>query len=420
MPDQLRAHWTKPLTFTCALLAVALFAGAVGTERMSAQEDRVQLALEVPDDAAAGFELFRDRSCGRCHSLGRSGAGRAPDLANMRLEGSVLDLAGTLWNHAPVMRDRMRDSGFARPKLTTTQMSTLVAWLSAYRHYSRAVRQPPDPAAGRNVFVTKGCAGCHERRTASPPPGPDLSSYRGRPPVFFAEAMWNHLPQMTNVMEANGVAWPTFHGTEMNDLTAYLQVGLGLDEPDPSRFEPGSPEKGEALFAAKGCIVCHTIAGRGGQDGIELAEPRVRVLSVAEIAGIMWNHSVGMRPEYERRNLSHPLFLHGEMTDLLAYLYFVSYASVDGSPTRGGEVFVRRCSSCHSLGRAGVGPDLLAVPELDGAIGIVTAMWNHATSMETEATAHGARLPELVQGETADLAAFIITRRAAARDERRR
>jgi mono/diheme cytochrome c family protein len=396
------------------VFALTLSATTGWTQAVSAQATRVPLAIELPDDASVGASLFREQGCSRCHSLGGGGAGLAPDLANLRLDGSVLDLAGTFWNHAPVMRERMQDRGLTRPDLTPSEMSTLIAWLGAYRHYNRAVREPPDPALGRRVFVTKGCAGCHERRGAAAPAGPDLTSYRGRSPVFFAEAMWNHLPEMASALEANGGAWPTFQDREMADLAAYLQVGLALAGPDSSRFEPGSPREGEALFAAKGCINCHTVAGRGGQDGLELAEPLVRVRSVAEIAGVMWNHSVDMRPEYERRNLSHPRFLGGEMADLLAYLYFVSYASVEGRPDRGGEVFVRRCSTCHALGRTSVGPDLLVAPDLDDAIGIVTAMWNHAATMEGHVGARRASWPALQRGETADLAAFVITRRAAA------
>ena len=409
-----------PATYSTAILSVvttSLTVAAVAvvtlTLPVAAQTGAVRLSVEVPEDAEAGAALFRERSCARCHSYGGRGAGVAPDLANLNLEGSLLDLAGTFWNHAPLMRDKMQEMGVVRPELTKAEMSTLVAWLSAYRHYNRTVREPANPALGRNAFVTKRCAECHERRGDTPAPGPELSSFRGRAPVLFAEAMWNHSPEMASAMEARDLPWPTFDDREMTDLIAYLQVGLVLTAPNPIPVEPGDPKEGEVLFAAKGCIVCHTIAGQGGRGGPDLAESAVRVRTVAEIAGDMWNHSVGMRPEFDRRNQSHPLFLSGEMADLLAYLYFVSYSSVEGTPERGGELFVQKCSTCHTLGRNSVGPDLMSVPDLDDSIGIVTAMWNHATRMEAESELN-APWPQLALGDAADLAAFLITRRAAA------
>jgi mono/diheme cytochrome c family protein len=133
--------------------------------------------------------------------------------------------------------------------------------------------------------------------------------------------------------------------------------------------------------------------------------------SVPEIAGLMWNHSQAMNSEFARRGIARPTFAGQEMADLIAYLFFVNYANVRGTPFRGGQVFSKKCGSCHTLGRQSVGPDLLSAPGLDQPIGIIASMWNHATTMEQEAAKRLRTWPRLERGETADLAAFLISRR---------
>ncbi len=407
VPTPSRTAITAILATACATTLGAMLAAPV-----HAQSQRIPLAVAIPDDASAGAALFRDKSCARCHAVGRGGSGIGPNLGALRLEGSVLDLAGAMWNHAPTMAERMLELGIERPSMARGEMANLVAWLTAFQRYSRQLSERSNPALGRNVFVSKGCAACHEGPEASTTPGPDLQALRGQSPEAFAQSMWNHSPEMAAAMDARDVPWPMFADREMTDLTAYLQVGLSLAGPDPSGFEPGSPSEGEALFATKGCIACHTVAGRGGTGGPDLAEPLVRVRSVAEIAGSLWNHTAGMRPEFDRRNLSHPTFRNSELTDLLAYLYLISYTSVEGDPVRGAVLFVEKCSACHAMGRVEVGPDLTSVANLDDPIAIVADMWNHAATMQATARERNTALPQFEPGEVADLLSFLLERRA--------
>ena len=126
----------------------------------------------------------------------------------------------------------------------------------------------------------------------------------------------------------------------------------------------------------------------------------------------MWNHSQAMTAEVEHRGIEPGTFSGQEMADILAYLYFVNYATVRGDLARGADLFATKCSGCHSAGEGGrLGPDLQSVPLLDSPIAIIAAMWNHAPRMEEELRKLGRAWPRLAPGDAADLAAFLIERR---------
>ncbi len=397
------------------IAAVMLVArGAVLNAQPPAAAHDVALSIDLPDNPTAGARLFVEKGCVRCHTLGDDQTRLGPDLGRIHFTGTIMDLAGAFWNHSPVMREKMADLKVQPPRLTSREMTDLVAFLTAYRYYLTEVGQPANPSAGRAVFAAKGCARCHAAN-AWDKPGPDLSRYRGRfSALFVAQAMWNHGGEMATVMRGQGLAWPKFSGGEMGDLVAYLQSENEGATSDPVYIEPGSPRRGRDVFTAKRCVTCHAIAGVGGHGGPDLARGREFVGSISTIAGLMWNHSQGMSAEFARRGLPRVSFSGQEMADVLAYLYFVNYASVRGTPQRGGELFVKKCSACHSIGGGTrVGPDLAGVMDLDQPIAIIAAMWDHAPAMEREMRTRRLTWPRLEVGEAADLAAFLLTRRSA-------
>ena len=396
------------LTIVAATACVGALVAATGT---------VPLSIELPDNPTAGARVFVEKNCVRCHGLG-AGEGRiGPDLGRIHFRGTVLDLAGVFWNHAPVMREKMADLKIVQPHLDPREMADLVAFLTAYRYYLTEVGQSGNPAAGRAVFDAKGCPQCHATSGATTfdKPGPRLDRYRGQySAILLAQVMWNHSPEMARVMRGRGVPWPRLTGKEMGDLLAYLQAGNVSSSRERVYFEPGSPRRGKELFASKRCIRCHAIAGVGGASGPDLGtRPQELVGSVTAIAALMWNHSQAMTAEFARRGVPRVTFSGGEMADIIAYLYFVNYANVRANPERGGVLFVDKCSSCHSVGGGRqVGPDLETTPGLNDPVAIMSAMWNHASGMEQELRKHGLAWPRLEPGDAADLTAFLLTRRA--------
>jgi cytochrome c2 len=391
-------------------------AALLGLSALAAAEPpSVRLSVELPDNPTAGARLFVQKACVRCHSLGGEEARVGPDLGRIHLTGTVLDIAGAFWNHSPVMREKMQDLKIPAPTMTSREMADLVAFLTAYRYYLTEVGEPTNPAAGHAVFVSKGCVRCHGGGDSWDKPGPSLDRYRGRfSPILLAQAMWNHGPEMAKLMRGQSIPWPRFAGREMGDLLGYLQADNAGPRSEPVYFEPGSPRRGRDVFAAKHCDACHSVAGTGGRGGPDLGtQPRELIGSVSAIAGVMWNHGQGMVAEFARRGISHTKFSGVEMADIIAYLYFVNYADVRGTPVRGARLFDDLCSRCHTVAAGSpLGPDLAGVPRLDDPIAIIAAMWNHAPRMEEESRKLGVLWPRFGPGDMADLAAFLIETRS--------
>ncbi len=397
--------------WSCGIAVAAI--GAAGV--MHAQAPKaVPLALTLPDGPTAGAKLFVQKACVRCHSLGGDEVRMGPDLGRIHFPGTALDLAGSFWNHAPVMAEKMRDLKIPQPTLDSHEMADLLAFLTAYRYYLTEVGAPANPATGRKVFEQKGCARCHSGEATAAVPAPVLTRSHGQfSAIALAQAMWNHGSAMAGWMRRSGVPWPNFSGAEMGDLLAYLQASNSVDATERVYFEPGSPRRGKDLFASKQCVQCHAIAGVGGRGGPDLGARGHDMLgSVAQLAGLMWNHRQGMEAEFERRGLTRVTFSGQEMADIIAYLYFVNYANVQGVPVRGAEIFREKCGACHAAaGGVHVGPDLTSIPALDDPIAIFAAMWNHAPRMEQQLRQQGIAWPRLAPGEAADLAAFLVSRR---------
>ncbi len=85
--------------------------------------------------------------------------------------------------------------------------------------------------------------------------------------------MWNHAPNMAAAMQGSRVPWPSFEGSEMTDLTAYLRSVKG----EPRRgfsLLGGDPQRGRELFRKKGCAKCHAAEGHGGTVGPDLGSKR--------------------------------------------------------------------------------------------------------------------------------------------------
>lgn len=411
------------LVAVCATLGAGLvvwLGGAVA----AAQSASVLLSVQLPDRPTAGARVFVQKSCARCHSLGdESGETRiGPNLGRVLFSGTVMDLAGAFWNHAPVMHEKMRDLKIVPPSITSSDMADLVALLTAYRYYQAEVVKPGNPATGKHVFTAKGCAGCHDPEARQwQGLGPGLQKYHGRSSgLFLAQAMWNHSLEMGTAMRTHGVAFPTFAPGEMDDLVAYLQAdSIGREQPI-EYFEPGSPRRGLELFSAKGCISCHAVWDRGGTGGPDLGlRGRELVASVPTIAGIMWNHSQTMAEEFKRRGVPRVTFSGQEMVDVIAYLYFINYATVRGTPARGAKLVAVKCATCHAPDGRGVAPDLATLPHLEEPFAIIAAMWNHASKMANELDKKGLAWPKLENGDAADLAAYLVSNaRAGARASR--
>ena len=271
----------------------------------------------------------------------------------------------------------------------------------------------PDPKEGMKVFSSKGCARCHPILGEGGNIGPDLS----RTPsagdgLELTAAMWSHGPQMWQRMYQEQLQLPKFEEGEMEDLFAFLAFASALDE-------LGNVEAGRLVFQNKRCVECHSIGGKGGKGGPDLASVASNRNSVGWIA-TMWNHAPGMFRAMTEKGVPFPRFQGSEMADLQSYIRLMAglqgenrlyYRYVRPPNADEGEALFRakQCVQCHSIGAYGgkVGPDLssTALPRKYAAIALV--MWNHAPEMHRMMSALAIPLPHFEAQELADLLSYL-------------
>lgn len=389
---------------TAALTALVLY---LASPSLAAQG---QGGLPLPDDPLGGRLLFESKGCIQCHAIAGSGASIGPSLGEGRFGGSFLELGASLWNHVPGMSVTSEVTGLAWPELTESEMVRLMAFL----YFIDYLGSPGDPGAGQRVFEDQGCAFCHDLVGGETGVGPNLSNLqRFASPLYVAQEIWNHGPQMLRSMRELGMPAPTFTAGDLADLSAFLRQQADDRPQERLLLAPGDPNSGHEVFGRKGCSHCHGTGARGGEEGPDLRHSDLH-RSAESIAGTMWNHAFVMSDSMRQRGVDWPHFEESELADLIAFLYFLPFADSPGSAERGAEVFrSRSCADCHAEGELSPGEPTGLAPELSGsgaatsAPALVAAMWNHAPIMKKTILGEGLPWPELTGPDLRDLRAFL-------------
>jgi cytochrome c551/c552 len=97
----------------------------------------MQPALERAPNLDRGRALVMQKGCLKCHALAGEGGRAAPDLAQFQQFRDVVPLATALWNHAPIMLDRIEQSGIPFPIFQQGEMADLLGYLGASSDASR-------------------------------------------------------------------------------------------------------------------------------------------------------------------------------------------------------------------------------------------------------------------------------------------
>ncbi len=363
---------------------------------------------------AEGRYLFETKGCVRCHNVqGRKGEKRlGPDLGRNGSWRDIMQFAGSLWNHTPAMIEKMLQLGIEQPTLSPDEMGRLAGYL----FYVKFLDERGSVARGRELFEQRSCARCHQLAGRGGTQGPRLDELKEYASSFFmAQALWNHGPEMAAKMAELKLARPRLEGDEVAHIVAFIRgAAPGAGWLDLAFAEAGSPQVGKTLFHEKGCIQCHAIAGAGGTVGPDLGTQRPRP-HVAEMAAALWNHGPPMWAKMKELGVRFPKLTDREMSDLLAYLYFVQYMGASGNATRGADLFrTQSCAGCHAIAGAGpkVGPDLAASNALRSSLHWASAMWSHAAGMNEKARERHSPWPRFEGDEMRDLVAFLRSRGA--------
>ena len=267
-------------------------------------------------------------------------------------------------------------------------------------------------AAGWDVYTKQGCGQCHRVRSSSEgSAASDLARIRrGRGFYELGAAMWNHVPLQGAKMRATGIERPPLTPLELSNLLAFIFTAQYNDN-------LGNVKTGERLFAAKACVQCHAVSGRGGNAGPPLAALKYPDSPVL-VAASMWNHGLRMAEVMQVKGIARPTFERNEFVDVIAYVMAnavhpsgESAQVLPGSPA-GGEALFRdkRCVSCHTIGGKGSNAGLelrrahdVSLTEFAGL------MWNHGPAMWVRMKERGIEVPQLMGQEIADIVAYLYT-----------
>ncbi len=193
-----------------------------------------------------------------------------------------------------------------------------------------------DPDAGEALFTDKDCARCHSYEGVGGEDAPALDFMAGKLSATdlanMSGTIWNHLPTMLPFFQAEGIAAPTFEGSEMADLVAYLHGGSSGQDASDSSYRPGDDlpaqaigdvSRGAALFVDKTCADCHSFDSMGGEDGppLDFMKGRLTAGDLAGMSGNIWNHMPHMLTYFQAEGIEVPTFVDDEMADLIAYLH---------------------------------------------------------------------------------------------------
>lgn len=190
------------------LLAFIRAAGRGGLERVYAPVG----------NPGRGEKLYRTKRCADCHAIQGHGGTVGPDLG-LTVKGSLMRIAGTMWNHGPKMWAEMDVRGIEVPTFNTQDMSDLISYL----YFFQFIDPPADAARGSAVYKEKRCSTCHAAPGNGEAVAPDLRKVKELgTPLDVITAMWNHASAMEATMVAQDIAWPILKGGEMADLIAYL------------------------------------------------------------------------------------------------------------------------------------------------------------------------------------------------------
>lgn len=171
----------------------------------------------------------------------------------------------------------------------------------------------------------------------------------------------------------------------------------------------GDPARGQSMFVAKQCVTCHAVRGAGGRIGPDLGRSTVKG-SFYEIVAAMWNHAGTMDEKMNELRLMRPRFEGSELTDLIAFLYFLNYFDEPGDPKSGKSLFnEKHCIECHAIGREGgrTGPRLDTLARGTPPLQIAQDLWNHGPVMVAMMRGRNLEVPTFRGTEIIDLFTYL-------------
>jgi len=215
----------------------------------------------------------------------------------------------------------------------------------------------PELARGQQVFEESGCRGCHKLGGVGGLTGPELDKVGAR---HSPEWLREHFLSPATVTPGSAMPPQKFSEPDLDAITLYMLSQFGETTPGyyASMKVIPSVAEGQRLFQQKGCIGCHSVAGKGGTTGPALDDVGLR-------RSPEWMIQHFREPQAVSPGTVMPKFDFTEsearaLTDFLVHLreqtVALSLPSVMDPVERGHEAYrTYGCAGCHGPdGKGGV------------------------------------------------------------------
>jgi mono/diheme cytochrome c family protein len=149
-----------------------------------------------------GEEVFQSKGCAGCHAGTLS-------FETLLKNQTLTQIAAAMWDHQPLMKT-------PSPALSEDEMRQIVSYIWGRQYFEGH----GSAERGKRVFGEKHCATCHDDASSGAPKLP--SAKGGYSDITMVSILWQHGPQMLDMMNQRKIEWPHFTAPEMADLIAYL------------------------------------------------------------------------------------------------------------------------------------------------------------------------------------------------------
>jgi mono/diheme cytochrome c family protein len=250
-----------------------------------------------PGDAARGRRVFVDDHCVECHAIRASEHKIGPSVESWQALADPIALVQQMWNHAPEMKAEFAKRKISWPELTSQNLEDLLVYLQNLPEM-RGLKLSftmPSSSGGAELFQSKGCAGCHHGSNALENKLQDATL------TDVAAAMWDHAPRMKQQ------ALPVTYD-QMRQIVGYVWARQFFGA-------HGNADRGQRVFASKGCTGCHDQASSGAPN-----LRSGRQFSTITMISALWQHGPHMLAEMQAKSLPWPEFTASQMSDVIAYI----------------------------------------------------------------------------------------------------
>ena len=184
----------------------------------------------LPADPDRGMQLFQSKSCVVCHAIKGEGGHVGPELGPTQAKPlTIVQFAGSMWNHSPEMWREMKTRNVKRPTFAGREMADLIAYLNSLRYFEAG----GSPRVGEMLFVRRGCSNCHGLHGEGTASAPAVRTGGGRTltSVTLAGELWRHGPTMYERAQQLKLPWPQLSESDIGDLVVFLNTPPGQKKP---------------------------------------------------------------------------------------------------------------------------------------------------------------------------------------------